>query len=75
MLKTRIIPKLLLKNGRNVKGRRFVELRDTGHPVSNARIYDAQGADELMFLDITASIEGRDILYGNLDFAVLRGLT
>lgn len=64
MLKTRIIPKLLLKNGRNVKGRKFVELRDTGHPVSNARIYDAQGADELLFLDITASIEGRDILYG-----------
>ena len=63
MLKTRIIPKLLLKNGRNVKGRQFVELRDTGHPVTNARIYDAQGADELMFLDIDASVEERHILY------------
>jgi len=63
VLKTRIIPKLLLKNGRNVKGRRFVELRDTGHPVTNARIYDAQGADELMFLDIDASVEERHILY------------
>lgn len=63
MLKKRIIPKLLLKNGRNVKGVKFVELRDTGHPVTNARIYDAQGADELMFLDITASTENRGILY------------
>jgi imidazole glycerol-phosphate synthase subunit HisF len=63
MLKKRIIPKLLLKNGRNVKGVRFGELRDVGHPVSNARIYDAQGADELMFLDIAASSEGRAILY------------
>jgi cyclase len=63
VLKTRIIPKLLLRNGRNVKGRQFIDLRDTGHPVTNARIYDAQGADELMFLDIDASVEGRDILY------------
>jgi cyclase len=63
MLKKRIIPKLLLKNGRNVKGVKFVHLRDTGHPVTNARIYDAQGADELMFLDITASAENRSILY------------
>jgi cyclase len=63
VLKKRIIPKLLLKNGRNVKGVKFIELRDTGHPVTNARIYDAQGADELMFLDITASTENRGILY------------
>lgn len=63
MLKKRIIPKLLLKNGRNVKGVKFVGLRDVGHPVTNARIYDAQGADELMFLDITASAENRGILY------------
>jgi imidazole glycerol-phosphate synthase subunit HisF len=63
LLKKRIIPKLLLKNGRNVKGVKFVDLRDTGHPVTNARIYDAQGADELMFLDITASAENRGILY------------
>src|SRR6516165_4990408 len=59
MLKSRIIPKLLLKNGRCVKGNRFVELRDVGHPVTNARIYEAQGADELMLLDIAASTEGR----------------
>jgi cyclase len=63
MLKKRIIPKLLLKNSRNVKGVRFLDLRDTGHPVTNARIYDAQGADELMFLDISASAENRSILY------------
>ena len=63
MLKKRIIPKLLLKNGRNVKGVQFTELRDVGHPVTNARIYDAQGADELLFLDITASAEHRAILY------------
>ena len=63
MLKTRIIPKLLLRNGRNVKGRKFIDLRDTGSPVTNARIYDAQGADELMFLDIDASAEGRQIIY------------
>jgi cyclase len=63
MLKKRIIPKLLLKNGRNVKGVRFGNLRDTGHPVTNARIYDAQGADELIFLDITATTQNRGILY------------
>src|SRR5262245_60477389 len=63
MLKKRIIPKLLLKDGRNVKGVQFTALRDVGHPVTNARIYDAQGADELMFLDITASAEHRAILY------------
>jgi cyclase len=63
MLKKRIIPKLLLKNGRNVKGVQFVSLRDTGNPVTNARIYDAQGADELMFLDISASVDNRQILY------------
>jgi imidazole glycerol-phosphate synthase subunit HisF len=63
MLKTRIIPKLLLKDGRNVKGVQFVNLRDTGNPITNARIYDAQGADELMFLDITASTANRYILF------------
>src|SRR5262249_52993657 len=59
MLKARIIPKLLLKDGRCVKGKRFGELRDVGHPVTNARIYEAQGADELLLLDIAASVEGR----------------
>lgn len=64
MLKKRIIPKLLLKEGRTVKGVRFGDLRDVGNPVTNARIYNAQGADELIFLDITASQEKRGILYG-----------
>ncbi|MCK5229809.1 MAG: imidazole glycerol phosphate synthase subunit HisF [Desulfobulbaceae bacterium] len=63
MLKKRLIPKLLLKEGRTVKGVRFKDLRDVGNPITNARIYNAQGADELIFLDITASQEKRDILY------------
>ncbi len=63
MLKRRIIPKLLLKEGRTVKGTKFESLRDTGAPVTNARIYDAQGADELVFLDIHASKDNRTILY------------
>lgn len=63
MLKTRIIPKLLLSNGRNVKGVNFVNLRDTGSPVSNARIYDDLGADELIFLDISENREKRALLF------------
>lgn len=59
MLKTRIIPCLDVKNGRTVKGVKFVGLRDAGDPVALARAYDEQGADELCFLDITASVEGR----------------
>ncbi len=59
MLKTRIIPCLDVKNGRTVKGVIFVDLRDAGDPVALAKAYDAQGADELCFLDITASVEGR----------------
>lgn len=59
MLKTRIIPCLDVKNGRTVKGVQFVDLRDAGDPVALAAAYDAQGADELCFLDITASVEGR----------------
>jgi cyclase len=62
MLKTRIIPKLLLSHGRTVKGVRFEALRDVGHPVTNARVYDAQGADELLFLDIAATVDGSGIL-------------
>ncbi|MBD3426533.1 MAG: imidazole glycerol phosphate synthase subunit HisF [Candidatus Omnitrophica bacterium] len=62
MLKNRLIPILLLRNGRCVKGRRFGEYRDTGHPVTAARIYDAQRVDELVFLDIMASLEKRDVL-------------
>lgn len=63
MLKTRIIPCLDVKNGRVVKGVNFVELMDAGDPVEQAKIYDAQGADELCFLDITATSDNRGILY------------
>src|SRR3989338_2121067 len=62
MLKNRIIPILLLKNGRCVKGRQFGSYRDTGAPVTAAKIYDAQRVDELVFLDILASVEKRDML-------------
>ncbi len=62
MLKTRIIPCLDVKDGRVVKGVQFVNLRDAGDPVEAARAYDAAGADELCFLDITASHEKRGIL-------------
>ncbi|MBL8013216.1 MAG: imidazole glycerol phosphate synthase subunit HisF [Candidatus Omnitrophica bacterium] len=62
MLKNRIIPILLLKNGRCVKGKQFGNFRDTGAPVSAAKVYDAQRVDELVFLDILASKEERDIL-------------
>ena len=62
MLKTRIIPCLDVKDGRTVKGVNFVDLRDAGDPVALARAYDAQGADELCFLDITASHERRETL-------------
>ena len=59
MLARRIIPCLDIKDGRVVKGVRFVELSDAGDPVALARRYEAEGADELVFLDITATIEGR----------------
>ncbi|MBI1210314.1 MAG: imidazole glycerol phosphate synthase subunit HisF [Alphaproteobacteria bacterium] len=62
MLKTRVIPCLDVKDGRVVKGIKFVDLRDAGDPVEAARAYDAAGADELCFLDITASHEKRGIL-------------
>ena len=63
MLARRIIPCLDVKDGRVVKGVRFVNLADAGDPVEQARLYDREGADELCFLDITASHEGRDTLY------------
>jgi imidazole glycerol-phosphate synthase subunit HisF len=63
MLKVRIIPCLDVKDGRVVKGVNFVGLRDAGDPVEQARLYDREGADELAFLDITASHENRDTLY------------
>jgi cyclase len=63
MLKMRVIPCLDVKDGRVVKGVNFVDLVDAGDPVAQARIYDAEGADELCFLDITASAEDRGTLY------------
>jgi len=62
MLAKRIIPCLDVKDGRVVKGVKFVNIRDAGDPVENAIFYDEQGADELVFLDITASHEKRDII-------------
>ena len=59
MLAKRIIPCLDICNGRTVKGTNFVNLRDAGDPVELGRLYSEQGADELTFLDITASFEGR----------------
>ncbi len=59
MLAKRIIPCLDVKDGRVVKGVNFVNLKDAGDPVENAVVYDKEGADELVFLDITASIQGR----------------
>ena len=62
MLKARVIPCLDVKDGRVVKGVNFVDLRDAGDPVEQATVYDEAGADELCFLDITASHENRDII-------------
>ena len=63
MLKNRIIPCLDVKNGRVVKGINFVDLKDAGDPVEQAKIYSEGGADEICFLDITASNENRDTIY------------
>jgi cyclase len=63
MLKMRVIPCLDVKDGRVVKGVNFVDLVDAGDPVEQAKVYDREGADELCFLDITASAENRDTLY------------
>jgi cyclase len=62
MLKLRVIPCLDVKDGRVVKGVNFVSLRDAGDPVEQAAVYDAAGADELTFLDITASSDNRDTI-------------
>lgn len=64
MLAKRIIPCLDVKDGRVVKGIKFLQLRDAGDPVEQAQVYDREGADELVFLDITASYERRDIVIG-----------
>ncbi len=63
MLKTRVIPCLDVNKGRVVKGVNFVDLVDAGDPVEQARVYDAAGADELCFLDITASHEDRETIF------------
>jgi cyclase len=63
MLKNRIIPCLDVKNGRVVKGINFVDLKDAGDPVEQAKVYSDGGADEICFLDITASNENRDTIY------------
>src|SRR5450432_4283300 len=63
MFKVRVIPCLDVKDGRVVKGVNFVDLRDAGDPVEAAIAYDAAGADELCFPDITASHENRDTIY------------
>jgi imidazole glycerol-phosphate synthase subunit HisF len=63
MLKNRIIPCLDVKNGRVVKGINFLDLKDAGDPVEQAKIYSDGGADEICFLDITASNENRDTIY------------
>ena len=63
MLKARIIPCLDVKDGRTVKGVNFVDLIDAGDPVEQAKFYDSQGADELTFLDITATHENRDTIF------------
>ena len=63
MLTKRVIPCFDVDNGRVVKGVSFVELRDAGDPVELAKLYDAQGADELVFLDITASSDDRTTTY------------
>ncbi|CAA7613465.1 imidazole glycerol phosphate synthase, catalytic subunit with HisH [Candidatus Terasakiella magnetica] len=63
MLKMRIIPCLDVKDGRVVKGVNFVDLVDAGDPVEQAKLYDKAGADELTFLDITASVDNRDTIY------------
>jgi cyclase len=63
MLTVRVIPCLDVKDGRVVKGVNFLDLVDAGDPVEQARIYDAEGADELTFLDITASSDNRDTLF------------
>ncbi len=67
MLTKRIIPCLDIKDGRTVKGTNFVNLKDAGDPVELARIYAAEGADELVFLDITATVENRKTLLHLVD--------
>ena len=71
-LAKRIIPCLDVDNGRVVKGVKFVDIRDAGDPVEIARRYDEQGADEITFLDITASSDGRDIILNVIEAVAAR---
>ncbi|MGO2674949.1 MAG: HisA/HisF-related TIM barrel protein, partial [Leuconostoc mesenteroides] len=66
-LAKRIVPALDIKNGRVVKGVNFVNLREVGDPVESAKAYQAAGADELVFLDITATLEERDTIMSVVD--------
>jgi cyclase len=75
MLAKRVIPCLDVKDGRVVKGTRFVDLRDAGDPAEVAERYDREGADELVFLDITASAERRKILIGVVEQTAERAFT
>ena len=78
MLAKRIIPCLDIRDGRVVKGIKFLDIRDAGDAVEQARLYDAQGADELVFLDISATHEGRKTtldLVGRVADAVFMPLT
>ena len=70
----RIIPCLDIADGRVVKGVNFVNLRDAGDPVEIARRYDEQGADELAFLDIRASVEKRGLLYDMIEAVAVAGV-
>lgn len=72
MIRKRIIPLFLLKGNRLVKGRRFGELSDVGDPLSQAMIYDAQGADEIILVDIDASREGRVVNTEVIDHMIRR---
>ena len=72
MLAKRIIPCLDVTGGRVVKGVNFVELRDAGDPVEIAARYNEQGADELTFLDITATSDGRDLILASEDRSLYR---
>ena len=74
MFKVRVIPCLDVKDGRVVKGVKFVDLRDAGDPVEAAIAYDAAGADELTFLDITASHENRGIILDVANGRVVKGV-
>ena len=65
-LKARVIPCLDVKDGRVVKGVSFLNLVDAGDPVESAKVYDAAGADELCFLDITASSDNRDTIFADV---------